>query len=461
MSDIYRFFNTESGVHFYTSSTVERDNVISNLPVYTYEGVAFSVSESDATASSVYRFLKSDNTHFYTISDLEKWTIQTSNPSYQLEGVAYEAATVSNSYNDTALYRFFNTQTGTHFYTVDTNERDSVLENLPQYSYEGVAYYVDEASTSSSSFSENWYLEAYPDVADAVSAGLFDSGSAHFEAFGAAEGRLGFDDPSLAGGGISINGFVMNGGSGDDRLWPGHNDAHRVFGETGNDTLHGYNNGDILNGGSGDDLYAIFDPGVVITEGVINGGSDTAVFHLDTSTDSLDQFTTPANVEFLKLELTLENGDSVSADRFFDHISVYGDGSFTGTAAAESIYFSGPLFVDGGAGNDTISGVGSYPSNVPSTVLRGGDGVDLFELNSLGSAHGGATFGSTVIADFDPNAGERIDLSWDRDDMILTVADGVTGAVVTISRDVIYYSLSGEVTLTGISASEFQEGWFI
>ena len=40
------------------------------------------------------------------------------------------------------IYRFFNTDTSTHFYTASATERDSVLQNSPAYNYEGIACYA-------------------------------------------------------------------------------------------------------------------------------------------------------------------------------------------------------------------------------------------------------------------------------------------------------------------------------
>ena len=39
------------------------------------------------------------------------------------------------------VYRFFNTQIRSHFYTISEAERDWVINNLPQYVYEGIAWY--------------------------------------------------------------------------------------------------------------------------------------------------------------------------------------------------------------------------------------------------------------------------------------------------------------------------------
>ncbi len=41
-----------------------------------------------------------------------------------------------------ALFRFFNSTTGAHFYTISVDERDHVRATLPQFAYEGVAFYV-------------------------------------------------------------------------------------------------------------------------------------------------------------------------------------------------------------------------------------------------------------------------------------------------------------------------------
>ncbi|MFQ3573077.1 MAG: trypsin-like peptidase domain-containing protein [Thermodesulfovibrionales bacterium] len=40
------------------------------------------------------------------------------------------------------VYRFFNTSTGTHFYTISTAERDHVRNTYPQFRYEGEAFYA-------------------------------------------------------------------------------------------------------------------------------------------------------------------------------------------------------------------------------------------------------------------------------------------------------------------------------
>jgi hypothetical protein len=41
--DLYRFFNTRTGAHFYTTSAPERDHVKATWPWFTFEGVAYPV----------------------------------------------------------------------------------------------------------------------------------------------------------------------------------------------------------------------------------------------------------------------------------------------------------------------------------------------------------------------------------------------------------------------------------
>ena len=91
---MFRFFNTETGTHFFTQSTVERDSIIENLPSFNLEGEAYLGYTEEVTGS-------------------------------------------------TPLYRFFNTDTGTHFYTAAEAEKDSIIENLPGFNFEGTAYWVD------------------------------------------------------------------------------------------------------------------------------------------------------------------------------------------------------------------------------------------------------------------------------------------------------------------------------
>ncbi len=141
---IYRFYNPTTGGHFYTASTSEKDSLLSqNNSGFNYEGIAFFASSSaDNRLDPVYRFYNPlSRLHFYTINQGERDQL-INNPQYGYvaEGIGFYA------YTDTIsgvqdVYRFHNTITGAHFFTISTQERDTVLNN-PQWGYvsEGVAF---------------------------------------------------------------------------------------------------------------------------------------------------------------------------------------------------------------------------------------------------------------------------------------------------------------------------------
>lgn len=149
-STVFRLFRTDIGVHFYTTSTAERDFITSNLDNYIYEGESFRSATPTADPLTgikpVYRFLNSDTgTHFYTMSEVERDIISNNLTNYNFEGIAYYGYE-SDHPGATPLYRFYNSTTDTHFYTPSFVEKDSVLANLPNYQLEsndGIAFYVE------------------------------------------------------------------------------------------------------------------------------------------------------------------------------------------------------------------------------------------------------------------------------------------------------------------------------
>ena len=140
---IYRFYNTLTGAHFYTSNAGERDLVISTLPRFAYEGVGFyAYSQTPAGSSPVHRFYNSrTGAHFYTINDSERQSVQDQFSWYSYEGPSWYAYKTPAT-DATPMHRFYNVRTQAHFYTMSAGERDYVLQNHPQYSYEGVGYYA-------------------------------------------------------------------------------------------------------------------------------------------------------------------------------------------------------------------------------------------------------------------------------------------------------------------------------
>ncbi len=142
---VYRFLNQDTGVHLYTSSEVERASIEENLPNYIAEGSAY-ISVDPFTGSpepeKVYRFLNQDTgTHLYTTSEVEKESVEDNLANFSLETESFFAFGEQQP-GTVPVYRFYNTETRAHFYTSSEVERQSVEETLPNYQSEGIAYYT-------------------------------------------------------------------------------------------------------------------------------------------------------------------------------------------------------------------------------------------------------------------------------------------------------------------------------
>lgn len=140
---VYRFYDTTSHTHFYTSSDAERDNLIANRADFNYEGAVFRAGEPFYPGSVVvYRLLNTQTGgHLYTTDQLEMSVIRSTLPEYVEEGGAFRASSFPTGGMD-PVYRFFNTDTSTHLYTTDELEKEVLIATNPSYNYEGIAWYA-------------------------------------------------------------------------------------------------------------------------------------------------------------------------------------------------------------------------------------------------------------------------------------------------------------------------------
>ncbi len=147
---VYRFYNRETGTHFYTLSVSERDGVVQAFPQFAYEGAAFAAyAQPRAGTVPVYRFYnKVTGTHFYTTSQSERDGVVAYYPQFVDEGAAFHAMPVDGADGRVPVFRFFNKSTGAHFYTASAAERDKVLATYPNLVYEGIAFYVLPAASA-------------------------------------------------------------------------------------------------------------------------------------------------------------------------------------------------------------------------------------------------------------------------------------------------------------------------
>jgi Ca2+-binding RTX toxin-like protein len=142
---MFRFFDTHTGDHFYTTSAVEKAQIQASLPTFNYEGSAWTTPDKGPDTHDVFRFFDTKTgTHFLTDSVAERDVILATIPNYTYEGVAFEA------YNDVAgagrltLDRFYNTQTGQHHFSASPEETAGINQGAAGLGWisEGKAFTV-------------------------------------------------------------------------------------------------------------------------------------------------------------------------------------------------------------------------------------------------------------------------------------------------------------------------------
>ena len=143
---IYRFYNATSKGHFFTADSAERDNVLAHSEWgYTYEGVGFKASttlNNNFNLLPLFRFYNDTSKgHFFTANIEEAINVYNHTDwGYTFEGIGFYAyGADANLGSD--VYRFYNSASCGHFFTIDPAERDNVLAH-PEwgYTYEGVAF---------------------------------------------------------------------------------------------------------------------------------------------------------------------------------------------------------------------------------------------------------------------------------------------------------------------------------
>jgi len=140
---VWRFYNTITGVHFYTADLAERALVLANYPNLADEGPAYRALPAAGTGTTpVWRFYNTQTgAHFYTADPVERTRVLATYPQFADEGVRFYAWT-DDAIDRVPVHRFYNTRTQTHFYTASAVERDYVARTYPVFTYEGVAWYA-------------------------------------------------------------------------------------------------------------------------------------------------------------------------------------------------------------------------------------------------------------------------------------------------------------------------------
>lgn len=148
-AEVYRFFDATHGTQLLTQDATERDTILGTRPDLHFEGIAFQAiqpQQADTSAVAIYRFFDTTNgTHFMTASATERDTLLGSRPDLVFEpgSTMFEHATAQAG--DVAVYRFFDQNSGAHFFTSNVSERANILATRPDMTMEGVAFYAPAA----------------------------------------------------------------------------------------------------------------------------------------------------------------------------------------------------------------------------------------------------------------------------------------------------------------------------
>ncbi len=141
--DIFRFFNKNTGHHFFTTNENEALDIFMMLPDFKYEGISFGI-QVDGGDTAVYRLYNSTTgRHLYTASEIEMRGLDAV-PEWQFESIAFHAYHAPAQGRD-EVHRFWNSQNGSHLYTTHKQEVAHILSDpmLQHFRYESIAFYTD------------------------------------------------------------------------------------------------------------------------------------------------------------------------------------------------------------------------------------------------------------------------------------------------------------------------------
>lgn len=141
---VYRFWSDNYLGHFYTADPNAAKYVNDFYPESTwrYEYAAYQAfSSSGVNRVPVYRFWSNNyNGHWYTAVEAEKDYVIANDPNWTYEGIAWYVYPKEYVGSDKEVYRFWSNNYMHHFFTSSIGDRDYIIANDPNWAYEGVAW---------------------------------------------------------------------------------------------------------------------------------------------------------------------------------------------------------------------------------------------------------------------------------------------------------------------------------
>ena len=158
---VYRFFDTVYGTHLFTQSLSEAQSILATRPDLFEETNNFGAvnPQTDLNAEAVYRFFETSNgTHFFTANRQEFLGLTTPGSSTYRSDFTYEANSTFyedsiQQAGDVAVYRLFDSVHGTQFLTGSLSEYTGLTTAgsstyRPDLAPEGIAFYAPTGSFS-------------------------------------------------------------------------------------------------------------------------------------------------------------------------------------------------------------------------------------------------------------------------------------------------------------------------
>jgi len=158
---VHRFYNTRDKAYFYTSNPNEKTSIINNSfsnetssstdtswP-YVYQGSTFEKSHTYSGATPLFRFYNTQTGHhFFTASQDEanyvKAKVISDSWPFNYEGVAFNVyandPTPNSQGSEIAVHRFYSPSLNRHFYTANQTEV-AEIKLTGQWNYEGIGFW--------------------------------------------------------------------------------------------------------------------------------------------------------------------------------------------------------------------------------------------------------------------------------------------------------------------------------
>jgi hypothetical protein len=159
VAPVFRFYNTRDKAFFYTASEDERDMVVQNSGPnalgdsdwpYIYQGSTFEAAHSYSSAvAPLHRFYNTETGHhFFTTSNEEMQLVKSKSESgewpFNYEGIAFNVYSSDpnpgGSYSEVPVHRFYSPSLNRHFFTADEAEV-AEIELTGIWNYEGIGFW--------------------------------------------------------------------------------------------------------------------------------------------------------------------------------------------------------------------------------------------------------------------------------------------------------------------------------